>query len=45
MVRSMREGVVRLPGIDRKVARAVNGAIEKDVKKRLGIAEFSVALS
>jgi hypothetical protein len=34
----------RLPGINGKVAKAVNGAIEKDVKKRLGIAEFSKAL-
>ena len=30
----------RLPGIDRGVAKAVNGAIVKDVKKRIGIAEF-----
>jgi hypothetical protein len=29
-----------LPGIDGKVARAVNEAIAKDVKKRIGIAEF-----
>jgi hypothetical protein len=35
----------RLPGIDAKVARAVNGAIEKEVKKRLGIAEFAKALA
>jgi hypothetical protein len=35
----------RLPGIDGKVAKAVNGAIEKDVKKRLGIGEFYRALA
>jgi serine/threonine-protein kinase len=34
----------RLPGIDAKVAKAVNGAIVKDVKKRIGIAEFVRAL-
>lgn len=30
----------RLPVIDKNVARAVNGAIEKDVKKRVTIVEF-----
>ena len=30
--------------IDGMVAKAVNGAIEKDVKKRLGIGEFLKAL-
>lgn len=35
----------RLPGIDGRVAKAVNGAIEKDVGKRLGIPEFSMALA
>jgi hypothetical protein len=30
----------RLPGIDGKVAKTVNGAIVKDVRKRIGIAEF-----
>lgn len=35
----------RLPGIDMKVARAVNGAIVKDVGKRVGIAEFVRALA
>jgi pSer/pThr/pTyr-binding forkhead associated (FHA) protein len=35
----------RLPGIDGKVARAVNGAIAKDVKKRIGISEFVRALA
>jgi len=34
-----------LPGIDRKVAKAVNRAIEKDEKKRLGVVEFSRALA
>jgi hypothetical protein len=34
----------RLPGIDPKVARMVNGAIEKNVRKRVGIAEFVKAL-
>jgi hypothetical protein len=33
-----------LPGIDAKAAKAVNGAIVKDVKKRIGIAEFVKAL-
>jgi hypothetical protein len=31
----------RLPGIDRRVAKAVNVAIEKDIKKRIGVAEFA----
>lgn len=35
----------RLPGIDRNVARAVNAAIVKDEKKRIGIAEFVRALA
>jgi hypothetical protein len=30
----------RLPGIDLNIAKAVDGAIEKDVKSRAGIAEF-----
>jgi hypothetical protein len=35
----------RLPGIDRGVAKAVNGAIVKDVKKRIGVGEFARALA
>lgn len=35
----------RVPGIDRNVAKAVNAAIEKDVKKRIGIAEFIKTLA
>lgn len=35
----------RLPGVDRGVAKAVNAAIGKDFKKRIGIAEFVKALS
>lgn len=34
-----------LPGIDMKVAKAVNRAIVKDVKKRIEIAEFVRALA
>ena len=35
----------RLPGIDRNIAKVVNAAIEKDVKKRIGVAEFVKAIS
>lgn len=35
----------RLPGIDGKVARAVNGAIEKDIKKRIEIKSLLRKLS
>jgi hypothetical protein len=34
-----------LPGIDGKVAKAVNGAVVKDVENRIGIAEFIRALA
>ncbi len=35
----------RLPGIDRNIAKAVNAAIQKDVKKRLRIQDFVTALA
>jgi hypothetical protein len=34
-----------LPGIDRNIAKAVNAAIQKDVKKRLRIQDFVTALA
>jgi hypothetical protein len=35
----------RVSGIGAKMARAVNGAILKDVKKRLGVGDFVKALA
>jgi len=35
----------RLPGIDGRVAKVVNGAIEKDVGKRISIQDFIKAIS